>query len=99
MGDILDASGHKIATIGQDWIVYNTMMVNLGHVQDNGDVYDNMGTKIGGYDGKGYVYEAGKHIGTVHSDGKVYDYENDLIGSVIGNHIQSGGAALLLLVR
>lgn len=56
MNNILNASGNKMATIGQDGIVYNTMGVSLGRVQDNGDVYDNMGNKVGSYDGKGGMY-------------------------------------------
>ena len=99
MSNILDSAGHKLATIGQDGIVYNVLGVKLGRVLDNGDVHNNSGVKIGSYRGDGYVFEAGNHIGTIHSDGRIYDYETDYIGKVAGDHMQSGGAALLLLVR
>jgi len=99
MGDILDEAGHKVAKIGQDGIVKNVTGIKMGTVKDNGDVLNKVGQKIGSYDGSGNVYEAGRKIGSVHSDGKVFDYELDCIGSVKGDHIISGGAALLLLVR
>ena len=99
MSDILDASGHKMATIGQDGVVYNLAHVRLGHVDDIGNVYDDKAVKVGNYDGSGFVYEAGRHIGTIHSDGTVYNYENHCVGKVMGDHLESGGAALLLLVR
>lgn len=99
MGDIYDESGHKMATIGQDGIVYNLTRVKLGRVDENGDVFDIANRKIGSFEGNGYVYEGTRHIGTVYGDGRVCDYELDIIGNIKGDHIQSGGAALLLLVR
>ncbi len=99
MGNILDISGHKMATIREDGKVRNTAGVIMGHVSDSGEVYNNMAEKVGSFRANGYVYKAGSHIGTVHSDGRVYDYENRCVGKVVGDHIESGGAALLLLVR
>ncbi len=98
MSDILNASGQKMATIGEDNKVRNLQGVVIGLVLNNGDVHSS-GRKIGSVDGRGYVYEGGDHIGTVHSDGRVFDYENHYVGKVTGEHTQSGGAALLLLVR
>lgn len=99
MGDIYDASGHKMAKIGQDGIVYNTAGVRLGKVLDNGEVHNSNGIKIGRYDGNGYVYEGVNRIGALRENGKVYDYDDHYVGKVIGDHEESGGAALLLLVR
>src|SRR5258706_897788 len=99
MADILNLSGEKLVTMGEDNKVRNGMGVIIGSVLNDGDVYNNMGRKVGNVDGKGYVYEAGSHIGTVHGDGRVFDYENHCVGKVVGGHIESGGAALLLLVR
>ena len=99
MGDILDISGHKMATIGEDGKIHNVSGIVLGHVAANGDVYNNMGYKVGHFAADGYVYKGVSHIGTVHSDGRVYDYNNSYIGKVVGEHIESGGAALLLLIR
>ena len=99
MGDILDVSGHKMATIGEDNKVRDLQNVIIGSVLNNGEVFDIKGQKLGHVDGRGYVYEAGNHIGTVNSDGRVYDYENHWVGKISGGHIESGGAALLLLVR
>lgn len=99
MSDIYDASGHKLATMGEDNKVRNLQNVVVGSVLDNGDVYSAANQKIGNVDGKGYVYEAGSHVGSVHPDGLVYDYQNHCIGKVVGGHTESAGAALLLLVR
>ena len=99
MSDILDASDHKIATIGEDGIVRNLSGANIGHVLANGQVYNNQNNKVGYYKPNGYVYKGTSHIGTIHSDGRVYDYENHYLGKVAGDHEESGGAALLLLVR
>lgn len=100
MSNILDASGNKIATIGEDGKVRNTGGIVIGHVAgSSGEVYNNMAEKVGSFRANGYVYKAGSHIGTVHSDGRVYDWQNHCVGKVVGDHIESGGAALLLLVR
>ncbi len=98
MADILNESGQKVATMSEDNKVRNLQAVVIGSVLNNGDVYSSMGQKIGHVDGRGYVYEGENHIGTVHNDGTVYDYSNHRVGKVIGGHIESGGAALLLLV-
>ncbi len=99
MSNILDASGHKIATIGEDGKVRNAGGVVLGHVSNDDHVFNTVGIKIGYVDSKGYVYRGGSHVGTVHGDGRVYDYEEHYLGKIIGDHIESGGAALLLLIR
>jgi hypothetical protein len=98
MADILDVAGHKLATIGEDGRVRNLENVIIGSVDDTGQVYNNMATVVGNFGANGYVYKAGSHFGTVHGDGRVYDYENRWIGKVVGDHIESGGAALLLLI-
>ena len=99
MSDILDVSGHKIATIGENGKVHNTANVVMGHVAADGQVYNNVNALVGNFGAQGFVYKQGNHIGTVHPDGGVYDYENHLVGKVVGDHIESGGAALLLLIR
>lgn len=98
MSDIQDASGHKMATIGEDGKVRNSMNVVIGYVTDDHHVHSATGQEVGSFDASGLVYKAGSHIGTVKDDGRVYDYENRCIGRVAGDHIESGGAALLLLV-
>lgn len=100
MVNILNASGHKIATIDDDGIVRGLMSVKMGRVSFNGDVYDNTGKKVGYFQENGYVYdEETRRVGIVRNDGRVYDYENHYIGKTAGGRIESGGAALLLLVR
>ncbi len=99
MGDIYNSANQKMATIGQDGIVYNILRAKLGRVLDNGDVRNIKEVKIGSYDSSGYVYEGARRIGKIKSDGRIYDYENDYVGKVIGANMQSAGAALLLLVR
>ncbi len=99
MSDILDISGQKMATIGEDGRVRNTANVIIGYVSSDSEVHNASGSVVGNFGANGYVYKAGSHIGTVHGDGQVFDYENRCIGKVVGDHIESGGAALLLLVR
>jgi hypothetical protein len=55
--------------------------------------------KVGHYDSAGFIYEGTRHIATIKADGRVYDYEDHYIGKVAGDHIESGCAALILLVR
>ena len=98
MADILDASGDKVATMGEDNKVRNLQGVVIGSVSNTGEVWS-IGRKIGTVDGEGRVYEVGRCIGDVRGDGTVYDSTNHYMGKVEGGHIQSGGAALLLLVR
>ncbi len=98
MGDIFDAAGHKLATIGEDGRVRNTAGVLLGSVANNNEVYNSKASVVGNFAGNGYVYKGGSHIGTVHGDGQVFDFENRCVGKVVGDHMESGGAALLLLV-
>ena len=58
------------------------------------------GHKIGYFDNSGYIYdEDGRRGGLVKGDGRVYDFENHYAGKIVGAHIQSGAAALLLLIR
>jgi len=100
MSNILDSSGHKLATIDDDGIVKNIKSIKVGKVLFNGDVHDNSGRKIGYFEENGYIYdEEARHIGIVHADGRIYDYEAHYIGKVVGEHIESGAAALLLLIR
>ncbi len=100
MGDILDASGHKLATLGEDKKVRDLHSVVIGHVEQENHLYDNMEKSAGRFDNQGYVYDAMNNMmGKVHADGKVYDQRNIYVGKVVGDHIESGGAALLLLVR
>jgi len=98
MSDILNALNQKIGVMGEDNKVRNAQNVVIGSVLNNGDVW-NLERKIGNVDGRGYVYEGGTHIGTVTNDGMVRDYNNHPVGKVKGSHLQSGGAALLLLLR
>lgn len=101
MSNILDSAGHKLGTIDDDGIVRNTANVKIGKViASNGDVHDNGGRKIGYFEANGYVYdEETQRRGAVHADGRIYDYEGHYIGKVVGDNMQSGGAALLLLIR
>ncbi len=99
MGDIFDEANHKLGKVGQDGYVFNATGNKIGRILDNGDVQNAKWIKIGSYDGSGRVFEGTRHIGDVHGDGKVYDYEKDMIGLIKGDHIMGGGAALLLLFR
>ncbi len=98
MADIQDASGQKLGSIGEDNKVRNLEGAVIGSVSSDGQVYS-IGQEIGHVDGRGYVYEGATHVGTVHPDGRVFDAENHPVGKIVGDHIESGGAALLLLVR
>ena len=99
MSNILNSLGNKVATIGEDGMVHNLAGVKIGHISEDSHAYNNSGIRVGYFDSKGYVYKGTNHIGTIHSDGKIYDYNNHYLGKVVGDHIESGGAALLLLVR
>jgi hypothetical protein len=100
MGDIFDAAGHKLATLGEDKKVRNLHTVIIGHIEQENHLYNNMERLAGRFDNQGYVYDARNMVmGKVHADGKVYDQRNIYVGKVVGDHIESGGAALLLLVR
>lgn len=99
MGDILNEAKQKLGTIDQNGYVWNVRHEKIGRVLDNGDVQNIKAMKIGSYEGNGYVFESGRKIGSVKSDGKVYDHEMDLIGFTKGDHMIGAGAALLLLFR
>jgi hypothetical protein len=99
MGEIYNAANQKVATIGDDGKVRSITGNLLGEVIQNGDVYNNTSSHIGSIESNGYVYQGATHIGTVHPDGRVFDAENHYAGKVVGAHMESGGAALLLLVR
>lgn len=99
MSDILDAAGHKLATIGEDGHVRNMMGAVIGRVDESGKVYNGMETQVGSFRSDGGIYKVGTQVGAVHPDGRVFDWQNHYIGKIVGDHIESGGAALLLLVR
>ncbi len=99
MGDILDVSRRKIATMGDDLKVRNLQGVVLGRVEINGTVYDSTGDKAGYFTEDGNIFKGFRKVGRVQNDGNVYDYENQKVGSVVGEHIKLAGATLLLLVR
>ena len=98
MADIFNAAGQKMATMNDDNKVRDLQGKVIGSVLNNGDVY-NISRKIGYIDDEGDVYEAGSRVGEVRPDGRVFDYEEKYVGKIVGGHIESGGAALLLLVR
>ncbi len=99
MSKILNSAGKKEASIGEDGVVRSASGVKIGRVLMSRDVLNNSGEKVGHFAANGYVYNYDdNHIGTVHSDGRIYDYDNHYMGKVVGEHIESGGAALLLLV-
>jgi len=99
MAYLFDASGHKIAKIGDDERVRNMAGVSIGKVAFNGDVYNGMGEKVGTVEENGDIYQEGKKIGTVKNNGDVFDYEGRRVGKVAGGNVKLGGAALLLLAR
>ncbi len=98
MGDILNMSGQKMAVIGEDGKVRNISGAILGYVSQNSQVHNERGDMVGSFGTNGYVYKGGTRIGTIHNDGRVFDAENRCVGKVVGDHMESGGAALLLLV-
>jgi len=99
MADILDVSGRKLATLGDDEKVRDMQGIIIGSVSFNGDIYNAMARKVGTFEENGDIYQEGKKTGRVDSVGMVYDYENQRVGKVVGGNIKLGGAALLLLVR
>lgn len=99
MNNILDATNNKIATIDEQGKVHSLQGTIIGHVNADGSVWSDEGERVGHFDTQGKVFDAGVHVGTVHNDGKVYDINNHYIGKTEGGHLESGGAALLLLIR
>lgn len=98
MSEIFNSANQKIGYMEENNHVRNAKGVVVGSVLNNGDVY-NTASKIGKVDGRGFIWEGGRHAGTVFPDGVVRDYSNQIVGRVVGGHIYSGGAALLLLLR
>ncbi len=99
MNNILDATGYKIGSIDEQGNVHDVNGRVLGRVSSDCHVFSDEGEKVGYFDTQGHIYDAGKHVATVHNDGKVYDNENHYLGKTEGGHLESGGAALVLLIR
>ena len=100
MSNIIDEKGHKVATIGEDMVVHNLAGDNIGHVTDTNEVFNRENSKVGHFqESDGYVFNYNNdHIGTIRA-GKAWDLQDHWVGGVQGDHVYSGGAALLLLVR
>ncbi|OGZ66664.1 MAG: hypothetical protein A3C50_02140 [Candidatus Staskawiczbacteria bacterium RIFCSPHIGHO2_02_FULL_43_16] len=98
MSDILDIDGYKIGSISEDGKVHNKKGYAIGRVSIDGNVFNASGGKVGTFKPDGHVYKMGEYVGDVKTDGKVYDNDEDYVGRVKGEHIISGGAALLLLI-
>ena len=98
MSDILNASGEKMASFGDDGKVRNREGNVIGYVTDDNRVHTTDGDKVGYFDFKGYVYKGDRLAGKIRPDGTVYDENDHLAGKVKGDRINSAGAALLLLV-
>jgi sporulation protein YlmC with PRC-barrel domain len=93
-------SGHNvIGRIESNGYVYDQGGEYMGKVVD-GDVYDKSGEYVGKVDASGAVYDfSGEFVGKVADDGTVFDADDNEIGESESPHMQSGGAALLLLFR
>lgn len=98
MSDILNASGKKVAKLGDDMKVRNTKGEVIGYIDSDNHVFQRDGDKAGRFDFKGHIYKAERIIGKVRPDGTVYDEENHLAGKVKGDNVMSAGAALMLLI-
>ena len=99
MRDILDIAGHKVATIGEDGKIHSTSGVELGHMGAESHILNKEGVAVGYFDASGHVYRDTSYMGSIYLDGNVYDQGNNHVGKVVGDHMESGGAALLLLIR
>ena len=99
MSDLLDVLGHKMGTMGEDFVVRDAKNAVRGHVTLNGEVFSVDNKKVGYFLENGYIYKGTSHVGTVNSTGDIVDYENQHIGRVTGGHVMLGAAALLLLLR
>jgi hypothetical protein len=98
MGDILNASGSKVASIKSSdsgLIVAGGGKV-FGRVHGS-EVWD-MSRKVGHFDSSGRVYQGPTPVGIVDGHGQVRDNSNSYRGSVKGDNIIAGGAALLLII-
>ncbi len=102
MTDIVDpVTKKKLATLGDDNKIRTAQGAVIGQVVNDSQVWD-FEREVGSVDGKGYVYEAGRHIGSVipdGSDGKVVDYNLRPVGKVKGGNLNCAGAAFLLLMK
>ena len=99
MSNIFNSAGHKMAVIGDDKRIRNLTGTVLGYITDDDDIHDSSGSKVGYFEANGYVFEGTERVGIVRGDGRTYDEENHYVGKTVGDHIQAGGAALLLLIR
>ena len=101
MADIFSTSGRKLATMdesGEFEVCASGSGSLLGRISEASYVYNAHGETVGSVGSNGYIYKGSSHIGTVQSDGDVYDSKNTRVGKVTGGHIEAAGAALLLLV-
>ena len=99
MAKLLDESNRPVGTIDDDGIVRNNTNTQWGRVDlYYRSVHDKANAKVGYYDVNGHIFdENGSPKGSVDNNGIVKDYNTTIIGKVEGGHIDSGGAALLLL--
>jgi hypothetical protein len=99
MGNIFNTNNQKLAVIRDDGTIWSTSGSKFGHISAD-HIYDKEGNKAGYMDANGHVFNvSGSHIGTVQNTGGVHDIEGHHVGKVVGDHMEMGGAALLLLVR
>lgn len=99
MNNILDGANHVVGSIDELGKVHDVHGKVLGHVTSDGHVFSDEGEKVGYFDTKGYIYDVTIHVATVHGDGRVFDQQNHYLGKTEGGHLESGGAALVLLIR
>ena len=98
MSKIFDAADHAVATIDEEGHVYTMEGHAIGRVGEDEHVYNTNGNIVGSFDGRGQVYHEGRLIGTVRGN-RVFDAHDHYVGKVEGPHGETGGAALLVLVR
>jgi len=97
MSNILNASRQKVATLEENGEVRNMENTIIGYVHPDGNVYDEKMDHIGDFRPDGNIYRGATHIGMIKA-GKAYNVNGQYEGEVAGDHIESGCAALLLLI-
>jgi len=98
MNNIVDALNHKVGSIDEQGVVHDFNGKVIGKVVGD-DVFSDEGEKVGYFDTRGYIFDVNIHVATVQNDGRVFDMKNHYLGKTEGGHFQSGGAALVLLIR
>ncbi len=100
MGYIYNTANQKVARIDDQGDVFSAVTgKHLGKVHSGGEVFDTNALKEGHIDSQGKIFDLKKQVGSVHSDGGIYDIEGHHLGRTEAPHVEFGAAAFLILVR